>query len=186
MLEDSEIIELFFERSEHAIEELSAKYGKACKSISKNILKNELDAEECVNDSYLAAWNTIPPQRPELLGAFIFRIVRNISIAKYHSKTAMKRNSHYDTSLDELEDCFGDSITVENEIEANELSRCIDDFLDTLDRDSRMMFMRRYWYSDSIGDIAKKFHTSENNVYVKLSRIRGKLKKYLLKEGYDL
>lgn len=186
MLEDNKIIELFFMRAEQAIVELSEKYGTTCGRIAKNILKNDLDAEECANDTYLAAWNTIPPQKPDPLRTFIFRIVRNIAIAKYHANTSKKRNSYYDVALEELENCLATSSTVEQEISSNELSQQIDRFLDTLDKDSRVMFVRRYWYSDSISDLAKMFHTSNNNVSVRLSRIREKLKKHLKKEGFEL
>ena len=186
MLEDSKIIELFFARAEQAIVELSAKYGTVCGRIARNILKNDLDAEECVNDTYLAAWNTIPPQKPNPLRTYIFRIVRNISIAKYHANTSVKRNSYYDVALEELENCLAASVTVEQEISAKELSRQINRFLATLDEESQMMFVRRYWYSDSISDIAERFQTSSNNVSVRLSRIREKLKSHLKKEGFEL
>lgn len=186
MLEDSKIIELFFARAEQAIVELSAKYGTVCGRIARNILKNDLDAEECVNDTYLAAWNTIPPQKPNPLRTYIFRIVRNISIAKYHANTSVKRNSIYDVALDELENCLPASITVEQEISAKELSRQIDRFLATLDEENQMMFVRRYWYSDSISDIAERFQTSNNNVSVRLSRTREKLKTHLKKEGFEI
>ena len=186
MLEDSKIIELFFVRTEQAIVELSAKYGTVCNRIARNILKNNLDAEECVNDTYLAAWNTIPPQKPDPLQTYIFRIVRNIAIAKYHANTCEKRNSYYDVALEELENCLVASTTVEQEISANELSQKIDSFLDTLDKENRVMFVRRYWYADGISDIAKMFQTSNNNVSVRLSRTREKLKKYLKKEGFEI
>lgn len=186
MLEDSKIIELFFARAEQAIVELSAKYGTVCSRIARNILKNDLDAEECVNDTYLAAWKTIPPQKPNPLRTYIFRIVRNISIARYHANTSVKRNSIYDVALDELESCLTASITVEQEIVASELSRQIDLFLATLDEENQMMFVRRYWYSDSISDIAERFQTSDNNVSVHLSRIRKKLKTHLKKEGFEI
>lgn len=113
MLEDSKIIELFFARVEQAIVELSAKYGTVCNRIARNILKNDLDAEECVNDTYLAAWNTIPPQNPDPLRTYIFRIVRNTAIAKYHANTSEKRNSYYDVALEELENCLAASSTVD-------------------------------------------------------------------------
>ncbi len=186
MLEDSKIIELFFARVEQAIVELSAKYGTVCNRIARNILKNDLDAEECVNDTYLAAWNTIPPQKPDPLRTYIFRIVRNIAIAKYHANTSEKRNSYYDVALEELENCLITPSTVEQEIAADELSTQINHFLATLDEESQMLFVRRYWYSDSISDLAERFHTSNNNVSVRLSRIRNKLKIYLQKEGYEL
>lgn len=186
MLEDGKIIELFFARAEQAIAELSAKYGTVCSRIARNILKNDLDAEECVNDTYLAAWNTIPPQKPNPLRTYIFRIARNIAIAKYHANTSAKRNSYYDAALEELENCLRASSAVEQEIAASELSRQIDRFLATLDEESQMLFVRRYWYSDSISDLAERFHTSNNNVSVRLSRIRNKLKIHLQKEGYEL
>lgn len=185
MLEDSKIIDLFFAREEQAIASLSAKYGTVCNRIAKNILKSDLDAEECVNDAYLAVWNTVPPEKPEPLKAYISRIVRNIAIAKYHANTSVKRNSFYDVALEELEDCLAASQTVEREVTANELTEQINRFLGTIDEESRMLFVRRYWYSDNISDLADRFHTSNNNISVRLSRIRGKLKNYLQKEWYD-
>ena len=121
-MEDSKIIELFFARSEQAIIELSKKYEMICKKIAKNILNNMLDVEECVNDAYLEMWNTIPPQNPNPLLAYVSRIVRNIAIAKYHSNTAIKRNSFYDIALDELESCLASSSSVEDELTAKELT----------------------------------------------------------------
>lgn len=184
MLDDSKIIDLFFERSEQAIMELSVKYGSICSKIAHNILNNYLDAEECVNDTYLAAWNTIPPQVPQTLKGYVCSIVRKLSIAKYHSNSALKRNSHYDVALDELEACLASPVTVEDEIAVKELSRLLNKFLDTLDKESRIMFVRRYWYSDSISAVAERFNISNNNAAVRLSRIRDKLRKYLRKEGY--
>lgn len=133
-MEDSKIIELFFARSEQAIIELSKKYEMICKKIAKNILNNMLDAEECVNDAYLGMWNTIPPQNPNPLLAYVSRIVRNIAIAKYHSNTAIKRNSFYDIALDELESCLASSSSVEDELTAKELTIMLNCFLDTLER----------------------------------------------------
>ena len=182
-MDDSKIIDLFYARSEQAIMELSKKYGAICYKIAKNILNNDLDAEECVNDAYFGAWNTIPPQKPDPLLTYICRIVRNLSVMKYHANTALKRNSFYDVALSELEDCLSVSETVEMELAAKELSQMINHFLDTLDQDNRVMFVRRYWYSDSISDIATKFQTSNNSISVRLSRTREKLKKYLKKEG---
>lgn len=186
MIENEKIIELFFERSKQGIRELDIKYGKFCHKLSNNIVNNRQDAEECVNDAYLAAWNTIPPQNPNPLRTYIFRIVRNTAIAKYHANMSIKRNSYYDVALEELENCLSASGTIEQEISAKELSRQIDCFLSTLDEESQIMFVRRYWYSDSISDIADRFHMSNNNVSVRLSRIRGKLKTHLKKEGYKL
>lgn len=185
-MEDSKIIELFYQRSERAIIELSQKYGTVCTRIAKNILNNALDAEECVNDAYFGAWNTIPPQKPNPLKTYICRIVRNLSIKRYHSNTSMKRNSFYDAALDELENCIPSGKTVESELSAKELAQIIDDFLDTLDKENRVIFVRRYWYSDSISDIAERFCISNNNVSVRLLRTREKLKKYLRKEGVEV
>lgn len=186
ILEDSKIIELFYERSEHAVSELAKKYGVLCRKIASNILNNSLDAEECVNDTYYAAWTTIPPQNPNPLKAYISRITRNIAIAKYHANNAKKRNSTYDVALDELEECIPARQSIEDEMAVKELTQAMESFLDTLDKESRVMFVRRYWYSDSISDIAERFQLSNNNVTVKLSRIRGRLKKYLEKEGFIL
>lgn len=185
-MEDSRIIDLFYERSEQAIVELSKKYGAVCNRVAGNILRNSLDAEECVNDAYLGAWNTIPPRRPEPLLTYICQIVRNLSITKYHANTAVKRNSFYDAALDELEECLASMETVETEAAARELSELLDRFLETLDRENRIMFVRRYWYSDSVSSIAEAFHMSSNSVSARLSRIRRKLKKFLQKEGYEI
>lgn len=182
-LEDSKIIDLFYARSEQAITELSAKYGSICNKIAKNILNNILDAEECVSDAYLGAWNTIPPQKPNPLLTYICRIVRNLSIKKYHKNTSVKRNSFYDVALDELEDCIASAKSVEEEISAKELTRLIDSFLNTLDAESRILFVRRYWYSYSISELAEQFGLKKNTVSVRLSRIRDKLRLYLQKEG---
>ena len=185
-MDDSKIIELFFERSEQAIIELSNKYGSVCSKVANNILNNRLDSEECVNDAYLGVWNTIPPQKPDPLLSYVCRIVRNLAIKKYHSNTAAKRNSIYDVSLDELENCFPVSNSSENEIDMREITRIIDSFLETLDKENRVMFVRRYWCSDSITDLAKLFHTSKHNISVRLSRTREKLRKHLIKEGVSL
>lgn len=182
-MEDDRIIELFFERSEQGIMEMASKYGKLLFSISNNILNNKEDAMECVNDTYLGAWKVIPPQKPNPLSAFICKIVRNLSLKKYRHKTAVKRNSSFDESMEELENYIPSS-SVEESWSAQQLGIHMDEFLYTLDEDSRVMFVRRYWFSDSIGDIANLFNLSENNVSVKLLRIRKGLKNYLEKEGF--
>lgn len=182
-LDDSKIVDLFYARSEQAIMELSAKYGNVCSKVAKNILRDILDVEECVNDAYLGAWNTIPPQDPNPLLTYICRIVRNLSIKKYHKNTSVKRNSFYDAALDELEECLASAETVETELSAKELTLLIDSFLDTLDAESRILFVRRYWYSYSIPELAEQFSLKSNTVSVRLSRIRDKLRNYLQKEG---
>ena len=177
---------MFLERSEQAITELSNKYGAVCMKVADNILNNRQDAEECVNDAYLAVWNTIPPQKPDPLVSYVCRIVRNLALKKYHANTAQKRNSFYDVALDELIDCIPGSFSVEDEAEAAELAGSINAFLETLDRQSRILFVRRYWHADSIEALAAMFHKSRHAVSVRLSRIRKALKGYLLKEGISL
>lgn len=185
-MEDSKIIALFFSRSEQAITELSKKYGTLCMRIADNILGNKQDAEECVNDTYLGAWNTIPPQKPNPLQAYICKIARNSAIAKYHSNTAIKRNSHYDIALEELEHCLYSLDTPERTLQAKELSCLLDRFLSSLDARSRVMFVRRYWYADSVSDIADAFKMRPNSVSVQLSRLRKKLQNFLIQEGYTI
>lgn len=180
MMSDEEIIEMFFNRSEQAIWELNNKYGKICHNLSYNIVNNSQDAEECVNDAYLGAWNAIPPAHPNPLLTYICKIVRNISLKLYWRKKADKRNSHYTIAMEEIEACIADSNTVETEIEAKELARIVENFLDTLTLENRIIFMRRYWFSDSYKDIAKLVGLSEKNVSVRLTRIREKMKQYLL------
>ena len=185
-MEDSKIIELFFERSEQAIIELSEKYGFMCRKVAENILNDRNDSEECVNEAFFVAWNTIPPQRPDPLLSYVLRIVRNLALKKYHERTAQKRNSIYDIALDEIMDCIPAASSVEDEIAANEITEMIDSFLGTLDQQSRVMFVRRYWYADSIEEIAEMFHRNRHYISVRLSRIRKALRQYLIKEGVSL
>ena len=167
MIEDEKIIDLFFNRSEKAIQELDIKYGKVCHKLSYNILNNKQDAEECVNDAYLGAWNAIPPTRPNPLEI-------------YWRKEAVKRSGHYKIALEEIEGYITDQKTVEDEIEARELARIIEEFLDTLTVENRVIFMRRYWFADSYKDIAELVGISEKNISVRLTRIREKMKQYLI------
>ena len=185
-MEDSGIIDLFFERSEKAIALLSEKYGRLCQKIACNILNDRLDAEECVNDAYLAVWNTVPPMRPESLPGYLCRIVRNLALKRYHGNTAKKRNSVYDVALDEIADCIPSDASVEEEAAAAEITRMIDAFLGTLCESDRIMFVRRYWRGDSVGDIASAFKKSRHYVSVRLSRVRKSLRQHLTGEGYLL
>ena len=179
---DEEIIDLFFAREEQAISELNRKYGKVFHKTSYNILKNDLDVAECINDAYLGAWNTIPPTRPNSLPAFVCQIVRNISMKYYYRKKAMKRNSTYDVTMEEIDACLSSVNTVEDEAETKELVRIIEEFLDTLTSENRVIFLQRYWFSDTYSDIAKKVGISEKSVSVRLARIRKKLKEYLVEK----
>ena len=177
---DEKIIELFFARSEYAISVLDEKYGKVFHKTSYNILNDPLDVEECVNDAYLGTWNTIPPTRPKSLLAYVCQIVRNISLKRYHLKKALKRNSTYDLAMEELDACLASPSTVEDEVETKELARIIEDFLDTLSKENRVIFLQRYWFSDTYSDIAKKVGISEKSVSVRLTRIRRRMREYLL------
>ena len=179
-MDDEEIIGLFFERSEQAIQELDTKYGKTCHSLSYRILNDRQDAEECVNDAYFGAWNAIPPAHPDPLLAYIVKIVRNLSLKLYWKKEAAKRNSIFTVAMQEIDDCIADPKTVEGDVEAKELARIIENFLDTLSEKERVIFMRRYAYADPYADIARRVEISEKNVSVRLALIRRKMKQYLM------
>ena len=180
MIDDEKIIEMFFERSEQGIRELDIKYGKICHNLSYNIVNSRQDTEECVNDAYLGAWNAIPPVHPNPLLSYIVKIVRNISLKIDWRKEAAKRSGHYTIALEEIEGYIADPKTVEDEIEARELARIIEEFLNTLTLENRVIFMRRYWFADSYKDIAEFIGLSEKNISVRLTRIREKMKQYLI------
>jgi len=180
-MDDKKIIEMFFERSEQGLQELDHKYGKICHNLSYNIVSDRQDAEECVNDAYLGAWNAIPPAQPNPLLTYICKIVRNISLKSYDKKKAAKRSSHYTIAMEEIEACIIGPNTVEAEIEARELARIIESFLDTLTVENRVIFMRRYWFSDSYKDIAEFVGLTEKSISVRLTRTRQKMKEYLRK-----
>lgn len=182
MNDDEKIIDLFFARSEQAIRELDNKYGKICHKLSYNIVNNWQDAEECINDAYLGAWNAIPPTHPDPLLSFILKIVRNISLKIYWRKKAAKRSGHYTIALEEIENYIAYQKTVEDEIDARELAHIIEEFLDTLSLENRVIFIHRYWFADSYKDIAKFMGLSEKNISVRLTRIRKKMKKYMMEK----
>ena len=185
-MQDTEIIALFFARSEQAIAELAARHGAVCRRVAENILGDARDAEECVNDAYLGVWNTVPPQRPSPLRTYVCRIVRNLATARYHASRAQKRSSIYDAALDELEDCLASADTAETALGARELTALLDRFLASLGEDERVLFVRRYWYADSVAALAERFGLRENTASVRLARTREKLRNYLKEEGYDL
>ena len=180
---DEEILDLFFERSEQAISALAHSHGGAVRRVALNILGDPEDAEECVNDTWLAAWNSIPPARPAPLRTFVCRIARNLATKRYHAEHARKRDSRYDVALDELAECLPDRDGVEEIAAARELTRILDSFLDTLPYEDKYLFMRRYWYADPLPEIAEKAGMSYGAAAVRLHRVRKKLKKILLKEG---
>ena len=183
-MEDKKFIELFFARSERAIECVRERYGDLCRHIASNMLSDPEDVEECVNDTYLALWNAIPPARPQKLRPFVARIARNQAGNKLAYNSARKRGREVTVPLEELEPWLASSRDVEGELDGKELTRAIERFLLTLDADSRNVFLRRYWFFDSIEQIAAGFGASESGVKSRLLRARSKLRSYLIKEGY--
>lgn len=186
-MEDQKIIDLFEKRDQSALDALSEKYGAYCSKISHNILRDSCDSEENVNDTYMQVWNSIPPQKPHNLMAFLGRLSRNLALNKLKAKNAEKRNPAGGlVSLSELEECTPTGLSVENEADIKDLSRHISDFLYTQKEDARNVFIRRYFYCDSVEDISKRFSFSTSKVKSMLMRTREKLKLYLLKEGYTI
>ena len=180
-LPDEAIVNLYFDRSEEAIAACQIKYGKSCHTIAYNILRSDEDAEECVNDTWLRAWNAIPPERPARLGAWLFAVTRRLALTRYEHKTAAKRYGGPEASLEELAECVtAGSLTLADEVA---LSQAINSFLASLPTRTRMIFMRKYWYMDSIADIAKALGMTESAVKVSLHRTREKFRKHLDKEG---
>ena len=184
-MEDRKLIALFFERSEQAITALTLRFGNRLYTTAYNILNSREDAEEAVSDTYLALWNAIPPEKPDPLEGYVYRTGRNIALKKLRFLRAQKRSSQYDISLDELSSVLS-SGNLEDAIDARELGLAIDRFLDTLPKQSRILFLRRYWFGDSVKQLSKDFSLTENTVSVRLSRIRTQLKTYLIKEGFFL
>lgn len=187
LLTDAEIIELFFERNENAVKEINNKYGRYCHSIAYKILHDPEDAEECVNETWYSTWESIPPTKPQRLKLFIAKIVRNISFDRYKSKNRKKRGSgELPQVLDELEECLSGNHDVEKDYIARELNETIQKFVYQLAEREANIFIRRYFFVDSLDEIAKRYGISSNHVGVILSRTRGKLKYVLEKEGYVL
>lgn len=182
-MEDSQIIELYWQRSESAIAETSGKYGKLVRKIAFNIVGNHPDAEECENDTYIATWNAIPPTRPNILSAFLGKIARNIALNRYEYNRAQKRNSEFDLVLSELEECIASKNTVEDSFEEGVLTEMLNEFLEKQKKETRMIFVRRYWYSDSVKDIAKRYGISESKVKTVLFRTRKELQDFLAERG---
>lgn len=185
-MDDTSIIELYWNRDEQAICETDKKYGKLCYRLADNILKHKEDTEECVNDAFLKVWNSIPDDRPEHLSAYICQIVKRLALSKFRYNTAGKRHCDSYMSYEELSDIVSDRKNPEDASIITELSYSISDFLMQESKKNRVIFIRRYWYYDSAEDIAEVFHISPNTVWSILSRMRKRLKKHLKKEGYDL
>lgn len=183
-MKDTEILDLYWAREERAVSETQKAYGNYCYSIAWHILYDKEDADECVNDTWLKAWNTIPPTRPERLGLFLGTITRNLSLDRWKGKHAMKRgNGQMTVALDELGDCLPGEGSPEEAVEAAELEKLLNRFLHTLPERDCNIFLRRYWYMEEYSEIAEKYQMKLNTVKTSVFRTRAKLRDYLEKEG---
>ena len=186
-MDDNGIIRLYWDRNDQAIRATTEKYGHYCKAIAKNILNSEEDAEECVNDTYLNAWNSMPTHWPEQLAAFLGKITRNLSFNKYRHNHAEKRGGgEMALVLEELADCVSDVDDVEKTIDRQELIKAIDRCVRTLPIEKRNLFVRRYWYADSVSDIASGSGMKQGTVSKTLERTRKQLKRYLAERGFEI
>lgn len=181
-MEDAKIIELYFRRSEDAIRETDAAYGKKLHGLANRILRSYEDAEESVSDTYMRTWKVIPPQKPGYFFAFLATICRRLSFNRLDWNTAAKRNAEVVSLTEEMAMCIPD-VRGERELEGRELGQVLDAFLESLPKESRLIFLRRYWYVDTIAEIAARYGISESKVKMQLSRTRTKLAQYLQKEG---
>ena len=183
-MEDNQIIDLYWARNEQALSETDRKYGQYCRTIALNILKDRRDSDECVSDTWFHAWNAMPPQRPNILSAFLGRITRNLSLDRYKAAHTEKRGGgSLSAALDELHECVPSKSSVDDALGEQELVRIIDAFLRTLPERECNIFLRRYWYADSIRTIAERMKLPENSVKSMLFRTREKLRAVLEKEG---
>lgn len=186
-MEDHSIIQLYWDRNDQAIQATAEQYGHYCKSIAKNILNSEEDAEECVNDTYLSAWNAMPSHWPQQLAAFLGKLTRNLSFNRYKHNHAEKRGGgEIALVLDELTDCVSDAEDVESTIDRQELVKAINSFVRSLPADKRDLFVRRYWYADPIAEIAKDHGRPPGTLSKTLERTRKQLKAYLTERGFEL
>ena len=182
---EANILDLYWRRSERAIDETDSKYGRYCFSVANNILNDTEDSEESVNDTYLETWNSIPPQRPQSLKAYLGKLCRHISISRFRRRTAAKRGGGEVTLvIDELGDCIPASDNVHMTVETMELAAFLNCFLDALPEREQRLFVARYWYAMPVGRIAEKFGIKENTVKTILFRTRRKLQAALEREGY--
>ena len=183
-MEDQQIVELLWQREERALQEAQYKYGSLCGRIAGNILRDPEDVQECLNDSFLALWNRIPPEKPRIFAAFLGRITRNLALKRYEYNSAAKRNEELETSWEELEGTLCVPSEADRQYEAKQLAEAISAFLWTLDEEPRRLFIRRYWYFDSVRTLAQNFGMSESKVKSMLFRTRNKLRDVLQREGY--
>ena len=184
-MNDLEIIELYFSRDEEAIKQTDIKYGKLCHSVAYNILNNNEDSEECVNDTYIGVWNAIPPTRPNNFMSFVCKITRNISLTRLEAMTRQKRSQAIIVSLDELAEILPDE-SIADGVSDEDIGTLISDFLQNEKEDIRNVFIRKYFFFDSIGDISRRYDFTESKVKKMLYHTRIKLKDFLIKEGIEL
>ena len=185
-MEDWAILDLFFTRSEYAIVELDAKYGALFHSLALNILNSSQDAEECVNDTWLRAWNAMPPHRPSLLSAFLGKITRNLAFDRFSYLRAEKRGGgELPAVLEELGECVSNTDDLEQAVDERELARAIDDFLAALPAAKRDVFIRRYWHTESVSSIGRRYGMRDGAVSMTLSRLRQKLRVHLQERGFE-
>lgn len=185
-MEDKQIIDLFLRRSEQAIIHMKEKYSNLCLCIARRVLADERDAEECVNDICLKVWNAIPPERPSSLAAYLSRITRNTALDRYSYNHAEKRSTALTDAFEELEACLVSSFDVEQVVQTRDFHRFLNEFLEKQSRQNRIYFVRRYWYGDSVSDIARLFQVSEEKVKSSLFRTRNHLKTALEQEGVSI
>ncbi|MBO4584188.1 MAG: RNA polymerase sigma factor [Clostridia bacterium] len=184
-MDDSKIVDLFLQRDEDAIKHTSEKYGSRLRSLAYGIVRDERTAEECENDTYLEAWNSIPPHEPrDYLYAFLARITRHLTLNRCRDSSRLKRKAYISDLGEELDLCIPSREDVENRMDNAALGKAINGFLGTLDAEKRNILIRRYWYLDSVSDISKRFSMSESKVKTTLFRCRNRLREYLEKEGY--
>ncbi len=186
-MDDSKIIELYFERSESAIAQTQQKYGVYFRTIADNILKNAEDTEECLNEAMLRIWNSIPPQKPVRFKLFGAKIIRNLAFDRYKQRTSEKRGGgEIAAVLDELAECVADTADVESELQNRALRRCLSEFVAALPSRERNLFVQRYFYAKNMGEIAQQLDLTKNHCSVLLARIRGKLRQHLEQEGFTI
>ena len=184
-MEDKKIVELFWLRDESALSAAAAKYGPYCKTIANNILRDVFDAEECVNDTYIGAWNSMPDNRPERLGHYLGKMTRWIALNRLDERRSQKRGGNFPRALpyDELVDCVSSSASAEDVVELKEICAAINRFLSGLPPVERQVFLARYWFATPVAEISEKFGFTQSKVKSQLMRTRNKLRKYLEKEG---
>lgn len=185
-MDDQEIIDLYLQRNEQAVKETESKYNSYCFRIANNILSISEDAEECVNDTWVSAWNKIPPIIPKSLKAFLSKLVRDISLSRYRENHAQKRYNGMEVMLDELEECIPSEFDVHQNLEQQELSDHINDWLGSLTREDRVLFVKRYYYGDSVKSLAKLQGCTENQMAQRMLKLRNNLKSFLLMKGVSL